>query len=197
MQRIFTLSSSTPCNLMLRCGGFTGLRPCHRPLVRGSCPVKKICQPSYWPSDIAKNVHTTRGVIFRQGSERIWSYKSVDKSQHDIVGFSTKPSTTHFHFWWISTSSKTPRAGRHTRGCVLTWEYVCYKFQNVLRRESQVMAIPVLKPGLFGEFGLPFLNVLNVFVGIFLFDVFLESAFSSMFRPKCYRQNDHTDCGII
>ena len=51
-----------------------------------------------------------------------------------------------FTFWWISTSRKTPRAGRHTRGCVLTWEYVCYKFRIFLRRESRVMAISVLKP---------------------------------------------------
>ena len=60
--------------------------------------------------------------------------------------FLTKPSTTNFHFGWISTSSKTPRACGHTRGCVLTWEYVCYKFQNFLRRESRVMAISVLNP---------------------------------------------------
>ena len=51
-----------------------------------------------------------------------------------------------FTFWWISTSRKTPRAGRHTGGCVLTWEYVCYKFRIFLRRESRVMAISVLKP---------------------------------------------------
>ena len=32
---------------------------------------------------------------------------------------------------------------------------------------------------------------------IFVFEVFFESSLSSMFRPKHYRQNNHTDRGIV
>ncbi len=77
-----------------------------------------------------------------------------------------------FTFWWISTSSKTPRAGRHTRGCVLTWEYVCYKFQNFLRHESRVTVVLVLnltfrpKPG---RPSLPPLICFHFMFGILIF----------------------------
>ena len=51
----------------------------------------------------------------------------------------------------ISSSSKSPRAVRHTVGCALTWQYDSCKFQNKLWNESRVMAETVFKPCIFVE----------------------------------------------
>ena len=56
-----------------------------------------------------------------------------------------------FGFLWISASSRSPRAGRHIIGCVLTWQYDICDYYNKLWHERRVMAKTVLKPGILGE----------------------------------------------
>ncbi len=55
----------------------------------------------------------------------------------------------------ISSSSKTPRAGKHTNGCALKWEYGLPKFHANLRRESRVMPETVSKTYIFSDVAVP------------------------------------------
>ena len=89
--------------------------------------------------------------------------------QEDHILFLVKSHPPPFHLASISAFLQTPRAGRHTKGCVLTWEYVSFEFQNFLRRESRVMAFSVFKPCLWADFANPaFLLLKQEYIILFL-----------------------------